>query len=75
MKKITGVQLELLRRYHYQYNLLPNKIFEEQKNIPSGLTNYMVAAWIMGIIKKADPYHVRWVLDKCTEAIKFIPRD
>lgn len=74
MKKITMIQLELLRRYHYQYNLLPSKIFEENNDVPNGLTKYMVAAWIMGIIEKADPYHVRWVLNKCTDSIRFIPR-
>jgi len=74
MKKITMVQLELLRTYHYQYNLLPTKIFEHQENLPKGLTKYMVVAWIMGIATKADPYHIRWVLDRCTEEIRFIPR-
>jgi hypothetical protein len=67
-RQISKRDLQTMRQYRDLLNLLPGHIFKVYPDAPEGLNPYMVSRWLNENVK-ANPEHIKWVLESCKKAI------
>lgn len=61
---ITEAERAALRQHRERTGIGASRLLDGASDKPDGLTFPMVASWLSGKTKAADPAHLRYVLDR-----------
>lgn len=70
LEEISETDFKKLKFYQ-SLGFLPGRVLKLAQDAPNALSSHLIASWLSGTVKKADPALLEWALKRCEEMQKF----